>query len=81
MKKAILYKIVTFVSREELDFLDKVIKDIYFSTGKKVPRAEILREIIQLAKDINKCGADVINKLTQAAKEPQESRVKGGQSC
>jgi len=48
--KEILYKVVAFLNRDELDFLDRVIKDLYFSTGKKVPRAELIKEIIHLSK-------------------------------
>ena len=62
-KKKILYKIVSFVSREELDFLDKVTKDIYFSTGEKIPRSQIIREIIHASKNLNIFGNDLIQKL------------------
>jgi len=47
--KEILYKVVAFLDRNELDFLDQVVKDLYFSTGKKVPRSELIKEIIHLS--------------------------------
>lgn len=47
--KAILYKVVAFLDRNEMDFLDQVTKDLFFSTGKKVPRSELIKEIIDLS--------------------------------
>lgn len=40
------YKVVTFLSREELDFLDEVTKDIYFSKGINIPRTKLIEELI-----------------------------------
>lgn len=47
--KEILYKVVAFLDRNEIDFLDQVTKDLFFSTGKKVPRSELIKEIIDLS--------------------------------
>jgi len=47
--KEILYKVVAFLDRNELDFLDQVTKDLFFSTGKKVARCELIKEIIELS--------------------------------
>jgi hypothetical protein len=38
---------VSFLKREELDFLDTLEKDIYFSSGIHVPRAKLIEEIIE----------------------------------
>jgi hypothetical protein len=46
-----LYKVVSFLDREELDFLDDVVKDIYFNHGIKIPRAKLIEEIIEALKD------------------------------
>lgn len=43
-----LYRVVAFLKREELDFLDDLIKDIYFSYGVKIPRTKLIAEIIGL---------------------------------
>ena len=64
-EKKVLYKIVSFINREELDFLDKIAKDIYFSTGKKIPRCLIIREIIQISKNVSNFGKDLIKELKQ----------------
>ena len=51
-KKQILFKIVSFINREELDFLDKIVKDLYFVTGKKVARSHVVKEIVHVSKDL-----------------------------
>ena len=44
----VLHKIVSFINRDELDFLDRICKDIYFSKKIKIPRAAVLREFIDI---------------------------------
>lgn len=51
-KKQILFKVVSFINREELDFLDKIIKDLYFVIGKKVARSQVIKEIVHVSKDL-----------------------------
>ncbi|MBN2121273.1 MAG: hypothetical protein JW734_09515 [Candidatus Omnitrophica bacterium] len=62
-QKQILYKIVSFIDREELDFLDKIIKDIYFKTRRKIPRSEIIREIIHISKDLAQYRKEIIHEF------------------
>jgi len=50
-KKQILFKVVSFINREELDFLDKIVKDLYFVTGKKVARSYVIKEIVHVSKN------------------------------
>ena len=66
--KEILYKIVTFLNREELDFLDNIVKDIFFVKGNKTPRSQVVREIIQMALHLNSFGKTIIDEL---AKKPE----------
>lgn len=47
-KEKILHRVVTFLDRKELDFLDDVSKDILFSTGIKIPRSTLLRKLIDI---------------------------------
>ncbi len=51
-KKQILFKVVSFINREELDFLDKIVKDLYFAIGKKVARSHVIKEIVHVSKDL-----------------------------
>lgn len=48
------HKVVSFVNREELDFLDDLAKDIYFKYGLRIPRAKLIEEIIEAFKEKEK---------------------------
>ena len=41
------YRVVSFLKRDELDFLDNLSKDIYFSYGINIPRTKLIEEIIE----------------------------------
>ena len=41
------YRVVTFLNRSDLDFLDELEKDIYFTRGIHIPRARLIEEIIE----------------------------------
>lgn len=45
-KKNRSYRVVTFLGRQELDFLDELEKDIYFDYGIKVSRQRLIQEIL-----------------------------------
>lgn len=45
------YRVISFLSREELDFLDELEKDIYFNHGIHIPRTKLIEEIILAFKD------------------------------
>jgi hypothetical protein len=51
-------KIVAFLTREEVDFIDGLSKDALFSTGHKLSRTDIIRAMIDSIKanDINGKG-------------------------
>ncbi len=49
MKKDInTHRVVTFLNRQEIDFLDKMEKDMMFSTGKHISRSQILQDMAEL---------------------------------
>lgn len=52
-KKERQYRVITFLSRQELDFLDELEKDLYFSYGIHIPRTKLIEEIIEAFKDKN----------------------------
>lgn len=62
MKDDRLYRVVTFLNRDEMDFLDGTVKDLYFNYGIKVPRAKLIEEIIEAFKDKNSGGKDEFEK-------------------
>lgn len=45
-------RVVTFLSREQLDFLDKVGKDALFLRGMKLSRAQILSQLVDLMMEL-----------------------------
>lgn len=61
-KEERLYRVVTFLKREELDFLDEVIKDLYFNYGIKVPRTKLIEEIIEAFKETAQEDKETIEK-------------------
>lgn len=42
------HRVVTFLNRQELEFLDKLEKDMMFSTGKHISRTQILQDLAGL---------------------------------
>lgn len=62
MKDDRLYRVVTFLNRDEMDFLDGTVKDLYFNYGIKVPRAKLIEEIIEAFKDKSTGGKDEFEK-------------------
>jgi hypothetical protein len=75
-------RVVTFLDREEVDFLDKVGKDALFSTGLKLSRAKLISWIIDFAKSLAingenlKSEADLNKQLKEILKENIENNKK-----
>ncbi len=55
-------RVVALLTRDEIDFIDRLSKDALFSTGHKLSRTDIIRAFIDVVKtnDIN--GDDVHSK-------------------
>ncbi len=49
-------RVVTFLNRDEVDFLDKMGKDALFSSGTKVSRAKLIAWLIDILKGLNISG-------------------------
>lgn len=41
-----LSRVITFLTREELDFIDKISKDSLYTTGKKLSRSKIMEAMV-----------------------------------
>jgi hypothetical protein len=52
-------RVVTFLNREEVDFLDKLGKDALFSTGSKLSRSKIIAWLVDFAKNLNITGNNI----------------------
>ncbi|MBN3038654.1 MAG: hypothetical protein JW869_04465 [Candidatus Omnitrophica bacterium] len=52
------HRVITFLTREELDFLDKLGKDALFSAGIKLSRSKIISAIVNVVRKLNidACG-------------------------
>jgi hypothetical protein len=63
-------RVVTFLDREEVDFLDKIGKDALFSTGLKLSRAKLLSWIVDFVKSLE------INGENMRSEEDMEKKLK-----
>lgn len=52
-------RVVTFLNREEVDFLDKLGKDALFSTGLKLSRAKLIAWLVDFMKYLNIDGQNI----------------------
>ena len=58
LKKPI-QRVVTFLNRSEVDFLDKLGKDALFSTGLKISRAKIIAWLVDFIEKLNISGKGI----------------------
>ncbi len=52
-------RVVTFLNREEVDFLDKLGKDALFSAGIKLSRTKLIAWLIDILKGLNINGENI----------------------
>jgi len=52
-------RVVTFLNREEVDYLDKLGKDALFSTGLKLSRAKLIAWLVNFTKELNLNGENI----------------------
>ena len=52
-------RVVTFLNRKEVDYLDKIGKDALFSTGLKLSRAKLIAWLVDFIKDLDIDGEDI----------------------
>lgn len=60
--KQLLSRVITFLTREELDFIDKISKDSLFSTGIKLPRTKIIEAMVEVCMKAGINGEEVRSK-------------------
>ncbi len=51
-----VHRVVTFLDRSQVDYLDKMGKDALFSTGVKFPRTRVISALIDLLRKTNVSG-------------------------
>ncbi|OGX18774.1 MAG: hypothetical protein A3K83_02380 [Omnitrophica WOR_2 bacterium RBG_13_44_8b] len=52
-------RVVTFLNRREMDFLDKLGKDALFSTGLKLSRAKLIAWLVDFTKELRINGEGI----------------------
>ena len=52
-------RVVTFLNRAEVDFLDKLGKDALFSTGLKLSRTKLIAWLVDFMKELNINGEGI----------------------
>jgi hypothetical protein len=52
-------RVVAFLNRQEVDFLDKLGKDALFSTGLKLSRTKLIAWLVDFLKDLNISGENM----------------------
>ncbi len=79
--RQLLSRVITFLTREELDYVDKLSKDSLFSTGTKLPRAKIVEVMVDACMKSGVTGKNVhskeelLNKIIEAiAKKAMERK-------
>ena len=77
------HRVITFLTRDELDFLDKIGKDALFSAGTKLSRSKIISAIVNVVRrlDIDACGLsskkELEAKIARAIKNLSEATTYG----
>ncbi len=56
------HRVITFLTRDELDFLDKIGKDALFSAGTKLSRSKIISAIVDVMRRLNIDGSGLRSK-------------------
>ncbi len=69
-------RVIVFLNREQVDFLDKVGKDTLFSGKKKLSRTKIISGIVSLIMNLGINGKNLDSPL--ALKEEIKLKIKNG---
>jgi hypothetical protein len=64
-------RVVTFLNREEVDFLDKLGKDALFSTGAKISRSKLIAWLVDFIESLRINGEDI------KSERDFENRIRG----
>jgi len=66
-----IQRVVTFLNREEVDFLDKLGKDALFSTGAKLSRSKLIAWLVDFIEGLRINGEDIKSEMDF------ENRIRG----
>jgi hypothetical protein len=74
------HRVITFLTRDELDFLDKIGKDALFSAGTKLSRSKIISAIVNVIRRLGIDGRglsskkELESKIMKEIKKPAEGK-------
>ena len=72
-----LYRVVTFLKRDELDFLDEMAKDLFYQHGINIPRAKLLEELVQACEEMAQTNKKALEqKVIEMFKETEKNEKK-----
>ncbi|MBN2097644.1 MAG: hypothetical protein JW714_04100 [Candidatus Omnitrophica bacterium] len=87
------HRVVAFLTRDEIDFLDKISKDALFSVGNKLSRSKIISAIVNVIRKLQIDGRGLsskkeleakvlkaITQMSQETKKPQQNHSRGDQN-
>ena len=72
MQKQRLYqRVIAFLNRQQIDFIDKIGKDAFFSKGSKLSRSKIISALVDLMMELGIDGEGISSaqELKQRIKE------------
>jgi hypothetical protein len=75
-------RVVTFLNRGELDFLDKLGKDALFSCGLKISRAKVIEWLVDFIQKLNLSGENIRSekdfegRIMQVLKQDEKNRAR-----
>ncbi|MBL7084976.1 MAG: hypothetical protein ISS43_02570 [Candidatus Omnitrophica bacterium] len=78
------HRVITFLTREELDFLDKIGKDALFSAGSKLSRSKIISAIVNVVRKLGIDGRGLSSKKEleeKIAKAMKDTTNKSGKKA
>ena len=76
IKDEMVQRVIVFLNREQVDFLDKIGKDSLFSGKKKLSRTKIIAGLVSLMMNIGITGKDLDS--AQAIENQIKLKIKNG---
>lgn len=72
-KQEMLQRVIVFLNREQVDFLDKLGKDTLFSGKKKLTRTKIMSRFVDLLQSLDINGNDLLSE--ESLKEGLKKKI------
>ncbi|MFC1577025.1 hypothetical protein ACFL3N_01660 [Candidatus Omnitrophota bacterium] len=54
-----LQRVIAFLNRDDIDYLDKIGKDALFTKGVKLSRVKVIRAMVEAMKELKVNGRDI----------------------